>query len=296
MLLDDFREQVEVLSECYEMASLEACLAYLKGEYAPKRELCLLTFDDGLREHFAEVTPVLQERGIQGIFHVITGCSGEGAVAPVHMNHFLMASMEFQDYRSQFLSRMADYDPAIAQVPSNPDLVKKTYPWDPPDVGAFKYLFNFDFNADARDAIVRQMFREVIGPEREFSKELYFNWEEARQMQRVGMVIGGHTHEHRPLAALSGAELQRDLRTCDSLLRSNLLPQAVWPFCYPYGKSDSFPPASIEMLKKLGFQCGFTTESGGMKPGADVFTIRRFDCKKAPVTTGSKAASSGGAA
>ena len=45
--------------------------------YKPRRDLCLLTFDDGLKEHYREVTPILHERGIEGVFHVITACSDE---------------------------------------------------------------------------------------------------------------------------------------------------------------------------------------------------------------------------
>src|ERR1700683_706797 len=143
MLLDEFHKQVHDLSDGFEMASLEVCLAYLKGEYHPRRDLCLLTFDDGLKEHFAEVTPILQDHGISGVFHVITSCLEDGVVVPVHMNHFLMASMGFDPYRQAFLERLADHY-AITSLPAvDADLVKRTYPWDSLDVAAFKYYFNF---------------------------------------------------------------------------------------------------------------------------------------------------------
>src|SRR5215470_5585259 len=74
ILIDDFRQQVDELSSKYEMASVESALDFMTGEYRPRRDLCLLTFDDGLKEHYAYVTPILAETGIQGLFFLITGC------------------------------------------------------------------------------------------------------------------------------------------------------------------------------------------------------------------------------
>jgi peptidoglycan/xylan/chitin deacetylase (PgdA/CDA1 family) len=147
-----------------------------------------------------------------------------------------------------------------------------------------------------RDSIVRLLFEEYIAPEREFAGELYVSWNEARQMQAAGMVIGGHTHRHRPLASLTDAELKQDLTVSSDLLRARLYPQPLWPFCYPYGKSDSFQPAAIELLKRLRFDCAFTTEKGPNQPGQDLFTITRVDCKTPPVAALAEPIYLGGAA
>src|SRR5918911_2667335 len=106
LLTDDFRLQVAWLSERHEMATLESALAFLTGEFRPARDLCLLTFDDGLKDHYTDVLPFLSERRIQGLFFVITSCL-EGRVASVHKNHFLMAALEFDQYREAFLQCLA---------------------------------------------------------------------------------------------------------------------------------------------------------------------------------------------
>src|SRR6266550_2179500 len=66
LLTANFRQQVARLSEHYEMATLESALAFLAGEYQPARDLCLLTFDDGLKDHYTDVLPILSEQKIQG--------------------------------------------------------------------------------------------------------------------------------------------------------------------------------------------------------------------------------------
>ena len=282
MLTDDFRRQVTDLASRYEMATLESALAFLQGEYQPKRDLCLLTFDDGLRDHFETATPILEERGIQGLFFLITGCLAERRVAPVHMNHFLMASLPFEEYRGRFLARLAERtgNPA-GDSEIDAATAERTYPLDEPGVARFKYLFNFKLDAEIRDAIVNELFGETLGDEGAFADRLYLSWGEGRQMQQAGMALGGHTHRHRPLAALEPSEMAKDLECCRKLLLGNAGAQVAWPFSYPYGKRDSFTQGTIEKLKAQGYHCSFTTEEGDNEPGVDPFLIRRVDCKKA---------------
>ena len=97
LLLSDFRRQVDTLASQYEMATLESALAFINGDYQPSRDLCLLTFDDGLKEHYREVTPILEDRGIQGVFFLTTTCIEDHRVVLVHKNHFLSASLDFDD-------------------------------------------------------------------------------------------------------------------------------------------------------------------------------------------------------
>jgi peptidoglycan/xylan/chitin deacetylase (PgdA/CDA1 family) len=280
MLLDDFRSQAKALPEVFEMATLESAMEFLTCRYTPRRDLCLMTFDDGLREHYADVTPILAEEEIQGLFFVITGCMEDGAVAPVHMNHFLTAHLGFEVYRRAFEKMAGDLAPAEPLQTRTQDAVcQRTYPLDTLEVARFKYLFNFVLPPQIRDRTVKALFERYLGDEKAFGQELYLNWGEAREMQDAGMIIGGHTHEHRPLATLRYPELFRDLSRNWELIQKNLRPQAIWPFSYPYGKADSFNRNTVEILRQLGYRISLCTEPGNNLPGIDLFAVRRVDCK-----------------
>ena len=282
MLLEDFRAQVSELAAQFEMASLESAMDFLSGEYRPRRDLCLLTFDDGLKEHFTDVTPILHEKRIRGVFFVITGCLEEKKVAAVHMNHFLLASMEFEEYADAFFRKVVSMCPdAFAPLNVDASRAAQTYPWDTPEVARFKYLFNFGMDSDLRDRAVRELFTQQISDEATFAESLYITWDEARKMQKAGMAIGGHTHQHKPLSNISPRELDSDLETCHRLLHQNVAPQAVWAFSYPYGKKDSFHLRSVRKLQQLGFRCAFSTEVADNRRGADRYMIGRTDCKRA---------------
>jgi len=280
MLTSDFRQQLDGLRNRYEMATLESALAFLQGNYIPTRDLCLLTFDDGLKEHYTDVTPLLMEHRIQGLFFAITSCVQGSHVASVHMNHFLMAALDFDVYRATFLQRLREVAPQTPMATEiDTSAAHRMYRWDSLEVASFKYLFNFILDWRVRDQVLRTLFEEQIGTEDAFSPTLYFTWEEARQMQDAGMLIGGHSHQHRPLATLSPEELQWDLTTCQRLLVEHLHPQTLWPFCYPYGKQDSFNDTTMRGLRGLKFDCAFSTEIGTNRPGVNTFILHRLDCK-----------------
>jgi peptidoglycan/xylan/chitin deacetylase (PgdA/CDA1 family) len=270
---DEFARQVEFFRCGFEMATLDTALGYLNGTYHPARNLVLLTFDDGVKEHRSFVTPILHEHGIQGLFFVITSSD----LAPVHMNHFLMAHVDFESYRTQFLEAI----PASEHRQVDERRACRQYPYDETSTACFKYLINFMLPSSTRDAVLRELFARNLGDPRVFARSLYLSWDETREMQAAGMVIGGHSHQHRSLEEMGADELSRDLSACRAALDRHLNPQTVWPFCYPYGKAQSFGERTIDHLKRLRFQCSFTTEEGANLPQSNLFTLRRYDCKHA---------------
>jgi peptidoglycan/xylan/chitin deacetylase (PgdA/CDA1 family) len=287
MRTDDFKAQVLALRHRYEMATLETALAFLEGSHEPSRDLCLLTFDDGLKEHGAEVAPFLAECGIQGVFFVITSCLEERRVAAVHMSHFLMASLGFERYRDLFMAALHRL-PAGSRADALVDATQaiRTYRWDSPDVASFKYLLNFCLDWTIRDQLVQTLFVEHVSPEAPFAESLYVSWDEARHMQAMGMVVGGHSHRHKPLGLLSKDECDDDLGVCRDLLVTRLGQKASASFCYPYGNAQAFNDDVIAALKGLGFTCAFTTAAGDNSPGADRFVLRRVDCNDVDSSTG----------
>lgn len=280
LLTEDFRRQVMALARQYEMATLESALAFLRGSYQPARGLCLLTFDDGLKDHFTEVLPVLAERNLQGIFFVPTACLEEIRVASVHKNHFLLASLEFDEYRRAFLAELSRHHPETT-TEVDASLVAATYRWDTPEVAAFKFLLNFGVPAAARDAILDVLFTTYLGDETAFARELYLSWAEARQMQDAGMLIGGHSHDHVAPSTLSDERQRQDLETCTTLLHRRLGVQKLWPFSYPYGRTHTYNEVTVRTIRALGYSCSFGTEPGVNLVGQDVFALRRIDTKDA---------------
>jgi peptidoglycan/xylan/chitin deacetylase (PgdA/CDA1 family) len=275
--INAFRSQVKALQARYIMATMEQTMAFLSGEFQPSRDLCLLTFDDGLKEHYSIVTPYLAENNIQGLFFLTTACIEEHSVLSVHKNHFLMASLEFQEYRNAFLTNLAKISPET-NTHVDPIKAAATYRFDTQDVAELKLLLNFHLNDSLRQQVLDGLFQQYLGDEFLFAQELYVDWNEARAMQELGMILGGHSHRHIPLPKLGDAGQREDLRISTELLRKRLLPQQHLPFSYPYGNPvASFNEITIGALQELGYSCAFTTQVNPNAATQDWFLLNRFD-------------------
>jgi peptidoglycan/xylan/chitin deacetylase (PgdA/CDA1 family) len=272
-----FTAQVDQLQSRFHMATLAEALQFLRGEYQGSRDLCLLTFDDGLKEHAQLVTPLLAARGVQGLFFITTACVEEQVVLAVHKNHFLMASLDFTEYRQAFLATLAEVSPEV-NPEVEPARAAATYRFDTPDVAALKLLLNFHLTVETRERVLDRLFATFLGDERSFAAELYVSWEEARAMQRAGMIVGGHSHRHIPLPSLGEQGQRDDLRMSTALLRERLHDQPWLTFSYPYGNPvASFNEGTIATLRELEYTCAFTTQVGPNSASQDWFWLQRFD-------------------
>jgi peptidoglycan/xylan/chitin deacetylase (PgdA/CDA1 family) len=279
--MDEFRLQVREMAASFEMASAETAMDFLTGEYRPRRDLCLITFDGGLKSHYTDILPVLHDQRIRALFFPITSCLEERRVSPAHMNQILLDALGFEEYAGLFFRKIVSICPdAFAPLNVDQRRAAEAYPCEPVEVARFRYLLDFGMEPGLRDRAVLELFTTHISPEQEFSRTFYLSWDEARRMQKAGMCIGGHSHQHKPLAAMRNDELSWDLETCRLLMGRNLLPQGVWPFSYPDGKRDSFHIRAVRKLQSLGYHVAFSTEAGDNRRGSDLFTLCRTDCPK----------------
>lgn len=279
----DFCRQLDMLGSRFEFVGLDDALAYLRGEVQVKRPLCCLTFDDGLVEHAGFVTNELAARGIEGQFFLPTACIDRSVILPVHKNHLLMGRLAFDDYRAGVHEFLARNHPELP-VEMDETKVAATYRWDTKPVASLKYLINYGLPLAVRDALLTAVFTDVYGDESRYADKFYLSWTAARAMQERGMKIGGHTHRHPVLSRLPDAAQTEELEACTQRLDSGLGADPSRPFCYPYGKAATFNAHTVRELKRLGFNCAFSTEVGHSEPGTDLYSIRRIDPKDIPRT------------
>lgn len=60
----EFEADLDCLSKNFQWVTFEEFKDYVKGNFKPKKKIALLTFDDGYREFFDVVIPILERKGI----------------------------------------------------------------------------------------------------------------------------------------------------------------------------------------------------------------------------------------
>ncbi|MBB4807714.1 peptidoglycan/xylan/chitin deacetylase (PgdA/CDA1 family) [Chryseobacterium defluvii] len=68
-----FEEDLDYLSKCFQFVSWDEFKDYVKGKFRPQKKIVLLTFDDGFREFYDVVAPVLERKGIYAVNFVNPG-------------------------------------------------------------------------------------------------------------------------------------------------------------------------------------------------------------------------------
>jgi peptidoglycan/xylan/chitin deacetylase (PgdA/CDA1 family) len=88
---EEFEQQLDWLSEQYEILDSDHLAEVLAGTYRPSRPWCVLTFDDGTKDHATVATPILQRRGLSGFFFLLTGPWLDKRLPVAHRVHVLLS-------------------------------------------------------------------------------------------------------------------------------------------------------------------------------------------------------------
>lgn len=273
----EFRRQVALVKDTFETPSLEACIDFLNGGWEPNRDLCILTFDDGLIEHHDIVSEILVDANVPAAFFLPTAAIEDHEVLAVHMNHFLLAHLGTGTLRDHVVKAAAALEIDLPEDPS-PEVIRAAYRWDDEDTGRLKFLVNHQLSPDVSERILAFVFPTVLGPPEEFAKTLYVDWDKARAMQEAGLHVGGHSHRHKVLANMSPAMQRYDLERSMTLLETNLGARP-FGFAYPYGKPATYTQTTIGDLEEVGYVCAFSTTVNKAGPGSSRWEIPRIDPK-----------------
>ncbi len=259
---EEFRGQVEYVRRHFTpigVADLLSALRTPDGALPPRA--ILLTFDDGYRDHFDTVLPILAENDLSGCFFAPAKAVTEHEVLDVNKIHFILAAQpdkarilaslfsELDDARGEFdLRTREEYEQQLAHAGR----------YDPADVILIKRLLQRELPLTLRARITDALFREwVTDDEAAFSEELYMSVADLREMREAGMWIGSHGYDHFWLDSLDETGQEREVERSMEFLRDLGCDLEDWVIGYPYG---AYCDSLLEILRAKGCQAGFTVE------------------------------------
>jgi len=280
-MIDDFVKQINFILQNYTVVRMEDCIRCIEGksENFPNNA-ALLTFDDGYMEHFTEVFPILDERGIQGSFFPPVQSTMEDKVLDVNKIHFILASqdepkklldvLKSEIKNLQSLFGLEDPETYFNRIDSS------EHPYDSVEVVTFKRVLQRELPLTARQRIVSRLFNEFVGVREDiFSKELYMNKSQLKTMIGHGMFVGGHGYSHKWLNAIDEHEQKMELEKTEDFLDLLGVEDSYKVMCYPYG---GFNDSLLNQMKKSGFAAGLaTTPEKAILDEEHRFRLGRFD-------------------
>lgn len=257
-----FKEQIQYFKDNFNVVTMQQVIDCLNDKLDMPKNAILLTFDDGYIDHYDYVFPILKKYGMQGSFFVPSAILEYGKVLDVNKIHFIMASLEIEKLLPRVLSIIESYRKIGFDIEQDDvlfDKLAKANRWDSKEVVFVKKLLQSYLQEDIRGEIVDRLFAEIVDvSEEEFSKRLYMNLEQIREMKEAGMFFGIHGEKHYWLNELSIKKMQEDINHSKSYF-SEVLDEDYLVMNYPYG---GYNDNVLNYVRKIGFKLGFSVEVG----------------------------------
>jgi peptidoglycan/xylan/chitin deacetylase (PgdA/CDA1 family) len=279
MTKQGFIKQLNFIDRNYTIVRMEDCLECIRGESKDFPEnAALLTFDDGYLEHFTEVFPILDQRGVQGSFFPPVQSTLEGKVLDVNKIHFILASSDepkklLEVLKCEIKNMQSQYGLEDPEVYFN-RIDSSEHPYDPLEVVTFKRVLQRELPLNARHQIISRLFSEFVGVDEDvFSNELYMNETQLKTMIRHGMFVGGHGYSHKWLDSIDETEQKFELDQTERFLDSLGVDPQNNVMCYPYGGYNS---SLVQQLETSSFTAGLTTVPGS----AILIKSKRFELSR----------------
>ena len=279
-----FKEQIHYLKKHYHIATMEEVIHSVDHQTELPKKSVLLTFDDAYSDHYENVFPILDVNQIQGSFYTPVKAIREHIVLDVNKIHFILASVEDKFILIKRLSELFEifeHEYALQDFNHYYNKLAHASRMDSKDVIFIKRLLQVELDEELRNKIVDILFTEYVGmSEEDFSKDLYMNELQLKDMLGSGHHIGNHGYNHYWWNSLNKSEMKSELDLSIDFLQNLGVDMENWTACYPYGAYDN---QSIEMLKERGCKLAVTTEVAIAKTDKNVrLLMPRLDTNDIP--------------
>ena len=89
LTVDQFKKQLDFFDKKFGFMTIEEFIYNFKNKN--NSDKVLLTFDDGLLDHYQNVFPILNERNIKGLFFIPSSILKKNKILNVHRIHYLLS-------------------------------------------------------------------------------------------------------------------------------------------------------------------------------------------------------------
>ena len=259
-----FEAQLEALARDYALVSWRAVRAYLLGGAALPPNAALLTFDDGVRDHYLNVFPALKARGLSGLFFALARQPGTGHPLPLKL-HFLLAALGVEGLRAAVWPRLtAAQQERFLEAEAR---YARRWPENPVDV--LKACFQRELCPEV-NGLLADLYAAHLGDEQAEADRYYLTPAQMREMAAGGMHFGGHSRSHPWFDFIDTDDRAAEIAASAEWLSA--VEAGPWAFAYPYGGLHAEAPAQ---LAAQGFVAAFTTRPH--RAHTDRYYIGRYD-------------------
>jgi peptidoglycan/xylan/chitin deacetylase (PgdA/CDA1 family) len=184
--ISQFNKDIEFLLKYFEPISLQNLIEIIHQKKNPKRDVFHLTFDDGYKEIFDVVAPILKNKRLPATFFITKNFVDNLTMGPRHKASILIDKILSCQQNGKFPKRLALHFEDIGILPKN---LKKNI-----------------FFISAKNASTLKRIAEVINVDFGHYLEMekpFVSSENLKNLVKNGFTLGGHGIDHKHFSGLS---------------------------------------------------------------------------------------------
>ena len=248
---------IKVLRKYYTFISIDEAVSQIRNG-AIEKESVVLTFDDGFKDNFLHLLPVLQEFQIPATFYINSSVIDT------------KESLWFQSVINYFYS-IPENEIRIALSDTTYDLSTASKRYQ----AAFSFMqfLQREYPPTQFHAIIEQVAGDARLPSED---DYHMSWDDLKALVEEPLItIGAHSLHHYPLGycdeALSQVEICESIESLEKKLNIK-----IEHFSFPRGHDTDFNDYHIQLLKEQKVVSATTTLRGINRNGQDLHTLKRI--------------------
>ena len=273
--VNDFKKHIEMFFEKYSLMTPNNAVDYSYGDFSlgQNQTGLLLTFDDGLSDHFL-TAKILADNGINAIFFIPT-CILNGVPANPIIIHYCIAIHGLSNFLSEYeillkqhLENHKPYMITFSPDKDNPfEVIKK-----------IKTIFKYSLDPKLSRKILLEIYENLL--KEKFDEPMRFmhlTSEQISEMVEMGHSIGTHTHSHISVASsnLTETEFYNEIVEPKNLLKSKLGISTNF-MSYPFGELRDCLSSKELIMKTNTYKLVFTVEEILNTPNTSPYELGRL--------------------
>ena len=254
--VSEVEKAILTLKKRYDIISMDDAVSQL-DKFGVKKESVVLTFDDGFKDNFKYLLPVLQKYQVPATYYI--------------------NSSVISTDRNLWFQSVINYFFAVEDDSVKIDLTNKEYDLS---TSTKRYSSAFDFmqylQANYKPEEFHSVIESIAGDKAlPNESDLHLSWEELKVLVNDPLItLGAHSYNHYPLAYCNEEQSKFEIEKSVKDLEENLDIE-VKHFSYPRGHVEDFNDWHIQVLKDLGILSAVTTIRGVNRKGQDLYQIKR---------------------
>ena len=260
----DFLSKIENIMSYYSIIPLEDLAKNIADLSVLPNNPCVLTFDDGFREMYSLVFPILKKFNITATFFISGDhIGGTNHVRWLDLYYYLLNKISERNISDSIIRNIHPDLQESNDVRTTLKQILRRLPLE----GKYQLLSKIEKKLELQVDI------------QSLNKSLYLSVDQIVEMSKSGMSFGAHSMTHQVLADLDSDTTTYEVRESLQKIRK-ITKQNNVAFAYPFGGRNSYTAEVVRMVRENGGMCACTSMPGMSTSSTPLFELRRIPAEE----------------